>query len=445
VGAGRTVRPQRESPLHRRLNRDKEPEVPVSETRDREILRDLATRYADLAAQPIQDERRALWRAHMGLKGDRPLVLVTYGYHNVWCREVFGDATLQCTDPFFRAHERALRMALFHDGIGDDYILEPWITQGAVHKTRGGLHGSLWGVPEERTHADLEGGSWKGKAPIQTWDDVSKLVAPHHEIDEEATAHYVGRLQDAVGDILEVSVGRGPVLRGFAGDISTTIASLRGLDQLMLDMYESPEQLHHLLAFMRDGILRNQQEAEDAGDFSLTCHSNQAMPYCEELEDPVANSGPRRRRELWGFFAAQEYTLISPAFHDEFLFQYQLPIMQHYGLTHYGCCEDLTRKIDMLRQAPNLRSIAVTPVADVARCAEQIGGDYVFAWRPNPTDMVCCGFDEQRVRRIVGDGLRAAAGCHVHLHLKDIETVEGDPGRLSRWVSIVRATAEGLR
>lgn len=409
-------------------------------SKDIQVLRQLATEYAVIAADPIQEERRALWRAHMSLRPTRPLVLVSFGIWNAWCSQVFGDGVLECEDPFYRAHERGLRMAIFRAGLGSDVITEPWITQGAAYKTPGGIHGEAWGVRAPRRHTGQVGGAWKSDPPIKEWADVAKLTPPRHAIDEEATARAASRLRDAVGDILEVNVQRGPILHGFGGDISTTITSLRGLQQLMVDMYESPEELRRLLAFMRDGILANQQQAEDAGDFTLTCSANQAQPYCEELEPPAANSGPRKRSQIWGFFAAQEYTLISPAFHDEFLYQYQLPIMAHYGLTHYGCCEDLTRKIDMLRQAPNLRSIAVTPVANVARCAEQIGGDYVLSWRPNPTDMVCASFDEARIRRIIGEGLRAgaASGCRMHLHLKDVESVGGDPGRLARWVAIVR-------
>jgi hypothetical protein len=143
-------------------------------------------------------------------------------------------------------------------------------------------------------------------------------------------------------------------------------------------------------------------------------------------------------KQLWWYCAAQEFTLISPAMHDEFMLQYQLPIIKQFGLCAYGCCEDLTRKIDMLRQIPNLRVIAVTPRADVRRCAEQIGRDYVMSWRPNPADMICCTFDEGRIRRIISDGLAAAGNLHTHIHLKDIETVEGDTTRLARWVKIVR-------
>lgn len=410
--------------------------------RDVQILRDLAKQYMKLASQPIQEERRRLWKAHFSLKKTRTPVLATYGMWNVWCREVFGDHAMRCEDPFYREHERFLRMQIFHDSIGDDFILEPWITQAATHKTRRGGYGEAWGAEPQRILPNMEGGAWKSKPFIQDWEDMKKLVPPHHQIDEVETTRNVQRLRDAVGDIIEVDVDRSPILSGFAGDLSTTIAQLRGLDQLMLDMYEAPDKLHALLAFLRDGVLTNQQEAEDAGDYSLTSQSNQAMTYAEELESPRANSGPRKRKDLWGFCAAQEYTLISPKFHDEFLFQYQMPIMEHFGLVHYGCCEDLTKKIGMLRQLKNLRSIAVTPRADVWKSAEAIGRDYVISWRPNPADMVCTSWDEGRIRSILRDGLRACKDGIAHVHLKDIETVQGETDRLARWTRIVRELAE---
>jgi hypothetical protein len=272
---------------------------------------------------------------------------------------------------------------------------------------------------------------------------VARLQPPRHAIDEAETMRRAERLRAAVGDILEVDVQRGPVFIGLAADISTTLGALRGIEQIMLDMYEAPEELRRLVAFLRDGILANHQQAEAAGHFSLTTQMNQAVTYAEELEPPRANSGPRRRKDLWGLAAAQEFTLVSPEFHEAFLLTYQLPILAPFGLTHYGCCEDLTRKIGLLRKIPNLRSMAVTPVADLRRCAEQIGTDYVISWRPSPADMVCTGWDEARVRRVIRDGLDVCRGQYLHVNLKDIETVQGDPGRLARWTRIVREVAEG--
>ena len=409
---------------------------------DIDILRPLAERYAAIAALPIQDAKRKLWTDHFSLKPCRVPILATYGMWNVWCREVFGDAQMQCQDAFFRQHERELRMRIFqHEVVGDDYIQEPWIALGATVK---GGWGNLWGVTESMHASDMEGGAAIFDPPLKSWDDMAKLRMTHHEIDEADTARNLEKLTGAIGAILPIDVLRTPSYNGFMSDISTSITKLRGMEQLMLDMYESPAELHRLLAFMRDGILQNNQEAESAGHYTLTSGHNQAMSYANDLESPKPNSGPRQRRQIWGFCAAQEYTLISPAFHDEFLFQYQLPIYQHFGLVHYGCCEDLGRKIDMLGQLKNLRSIAVTPVADVQLCAKQIGADYAISWRPNPSDMVCCGYNEALIRRIISAGLTACRGCHPHIHLKDVETVEGDVTRLTRWVKLVREIADAV-
>ena len=226
--------------------------------KDLQVVRDLATQYAELAAQPIQAERRRLWSAHHSLKPTRPLVLATYGMWNVWCREVFGDAAMTCEDPFYRHHERMLRMQIFHDTIGDDYILEPWLTQGASIQ---GNWGSMWGLVEGRHDAPVEGGAWQFDPPIRTWADAAGLRATPHAVDEEDTARNVARLRDAVGDILPIDVPHAPCYHGFGADISTFLARLRGLEPLMLDMYEHPQELHRTLAFMRDGILANNQAA----------------------------------------------------------------------------------------------------------------------------------------------------------------------------------------
>jgi hypothetical protein len=403
------------------------------------ILRELAEQYVQVAQKPVQEERRGLWRAHNGLQRTRPLVLVTYGMHNVWCEQVFGDSTLECQDPFYRAHERNLRLMLFHDTIGDDYILEPWVTQRATVVTH---PEGLWGVSGGDIGSVLHDHVWRFHPPIKEWEHIKKLKTPHHVIDEEATARDVERLQEAIGDILHVDVDRGPVFQSFNADISTDVALMRGLDQLMLDMYDAPQQLHALLAFIRDSVLAVHEQAERDGDWSLTSQANQAMCYARELEPPCANSGSRQRKDLWCFCAAQELTLVSPAMHDEFMLQYQIPIVEQFGLVAYGCCENLTKKIDMLRQVPNLRIIAVTPSADVAECAEQIGTDYVLSWRPNPTDMVCAGFDEDLIKHTIRHGLEATKGCHVHVHLKDVETVQGEPERLAKWVQLVRDIAD---
>jgi len=407
----------------------------MSNQKDIQIIRDLAKKYRDIASKEIQDERRDLWRRHNSLEKTRPLIYVRWlaAWHEA------PESKLKCEDGFYRRHENFLRQMLFQDTIEDDYIIEPWITQRASVKTP---PNGAWGVRIRHIPSPRPGGAWKFDPPIKNLEDISQLVKPHHIIDEEATARNVARLKDAVGDILEVNVDRSPAYTVWHGDISTDLAHLRGLEQVMWDMVDNPEWLHEFVGFMSEGILTTHNEAEEAGDWHLCNHQNQAMPYALELSDPEANSETVKRDELWCFIAAQEMAQVSAEMHDEFIFSYQLPIAEKFGLLAYGCCEDLTYKIKYLRKFPNLRRIAIAPLADVRKCAEQIGQDYVLSWRPNPSEMICCGFDPDHIRKVVKDAMEASKGCHVDITLKDVQTVQHKPENLKKWVKIVREISD---
>ena len=403
------------------------------------VLRELARRYAEIAADPIQEERRDLWTRHNSLEKTRIPILILTGYWDMWCRDHFNEDSMKCGDPFYREYEKELRYQLFHAEWGDDYVFEPWITVNSVQPRK---WGNVWGVEIKHNSLRGDGKAWSFAPDIVDWSDTEKYSWPPHRIDEEATAANVRKLGEAIGDILPVNRERGPVCQGFLGDISTDIAQLRGLEQIMIDMCEEPEQLHKLLGWMRDGILANQQAAEEAGDCSQTSQQNQCLAYSRTTLPPQPNTHGVKRKDLWAYCASQEFTGVSPAMHEEFLLHYQKPILENWGLSAYGCCEDLTTKIDLLRQIQNLRIIAVAPLANVARCAEQIGTDYVISWRPNPTHMVTYGFDAGKIRTILKEGLEAARGCRVHINLKDVYTLEGDVTRLERWMKIAREVAD---
>lgn len=400
---------------------------------DIKVLRDLAATVAEIASGQIQDEKRRLWKAFHRLSPERTMIYVDTTMPG---NECYGDDLL-CADSFYRKHEFALRNEIFHHSIGDDYIVEPWITQNASYIIP--EHGH-WGIQPERIQSEVINGANMAKPAILELDDISKMLVPEHSINEEQTRSNLERLQDAIGDILEVNVSRKPFMSIWGSHISGDIGELRGIQTVMMDMLDNPEWLHGLLAFMRDGIIKVHKEAEEADDWSLGDYYNQAIPYSDQLPDPKANSGPVQMKQLWGFMAAQEMTLISPEMHDEFMLQYQLPICQLFGEIHYGCCEDLTKKIEILRQIPNLKRIAVSPWANIDSCAEQIGKDYCVSWRPNPAEMVCCGFDDARVHSTIRNGLDIFEknACPVEINLKDVKTVQREPERLKAFVEICK-------
>ncbi len=153
----------------------------MSSQHDIAILRDLAKQYADVCRKPVYDERRDLWRAHNSLRPTRVPIYVRWG--TAWREQP--ESRLQCQDPFYRQHEDTLRHMLWQDTIGDDYILEPWITQEAAKVVP---PGSLWGPEIHHIPSPEPRGSWKFNPPIRTLEDIDKLVPPQHVIDEQQTA-----------------------------------------------------------------------------------------------------------------------------------------------------------------------------------------------------------------------------------------------------------------
>lgn len=198
------------------------------------------------------------------------------------------------------------------------------------------------------------------------------------------------------------------------------------------------------MAFMRDAVLSNLDQGEAAGDWSTAENQNYGMPpHAKDLPEPRPNSRGAKLKDLWFFAHAQEFEGVSPAQHEEFLLQYQMPIMTRFGLVNYGCCETLDNKIEILRGIPNLRRILMGPLANLKKGCEQIGSDYVVSWRPSPA-MVSSGFDEQHVRKTIRQGLEDSRSCHIEIMLKEMMTVQGDLSRLFKWTEIARQEADAV-
>jgi len=398
--------------------------------KDVKILRELAKKYKEISSMPGEEKKRQHWRDLNSLQNVPPPI-----YVRAFAWNEMPDSVLQCEDEELRGMERQLRELIFHHSFTDDFIFEPWVTVNAIYACQG------WGIDIKRNYSENEEnikGSFKVDYPLNSLADVEKLVMPVHAIDEKKTLSLCNKVSDAIGDIITVNMERGPFFRNFGGDISTDMGYLRGIENIMMDMMDNPEWLHRLAAFLRDGVLGAQTKAETDGDYGLSSSYNQAMAYSHELDDPKANARGIKRKDIWCFLAAQEFTCISPEMHMEFLLNYQLPIIKEFGLCAYGCCEDLSNKIEMLRQIPNLRRIAVSPFANVKKCAEQIGKDYVISYRPSPTDMVSYDFSVDRVEDILKRDFELLRGCIFDITLKDVETVQRDRCRITKWVSTVR-------
>jgi hypothetical protein len=399
---------------------------------DRTILRDLAQRVAEVAALPVQAERRKLWKKHNALQPVRPLILVFP--EGSW-NELLPDATLRCTDDTAQKTERQLRSRLYyHEHFQDDTVMErTWIVGKTIHK-------SGWGLEPKQSARATERGSWHFEPVILDPADLKKLRYPEITYDEMATQTAWREAQELFGDILDVK------LKGVS-HISFHLMALytgwRGLEEMMMDMVDNPGLLHEAMAFLTEGYRRMLQQYVDQNLLSLnndgTYHNSGGVGYTDELPATGFNSDRVRLGDMWGSTEVQELTAVSPDQHEEFAMQYERHLLAPFGLTGYGCCEDLTRKLDRVCALPHMRRISIAPFANVDLCAPQLQNKFIFSWKPQPSHLVG-NFDEPMIRQYIRHTVEVARqhGCVLEMILKDTHTCEHHPERFDRWTQIAR-------
>jgi hypothetical protein len=404
--------------------------------KDRSLLRDLAKRVAEIAALPVQAQRRELWRRHNRLERVRPMILVFP--EGSW-RELLPDSALECRGEAARTMERDLRVRLYvHGYFRDDTVIErEWSVRKAVSDTG-------WGLEAKRHESDSATGAWQFDPVIKEPADLKKLRRPEVRHDAAESARRLAEAQELFGDILAVRL-RG--VRYIAFNLMRTYVVLRGLEQIMMDMYENPEMLHEAMAFLAEGYRRRIAQYAELGVLDLnndgSYHSSGGVGYSDELPKPGYDPARPRLSDLWASAEAQEMALVSPEMHEEFVLQYERRLLEPFGLNGYGCCEDLTLKLDYVLRIPNIRRISISPFADVGKCAGQLGDRAIFSWKPHPAHLVG-DFDEAKVRGYIREALAATRGCVVELVLKDTHTCENRPERFTRWTEIARAEVEAL-
>lgn len=402
---------------------------------DRAILRDLAAQVADLAARPGEAVKRDLWRRHNRLEPTRPLIFCDP--ENSW-HEIIPDDALRCGHPTAREWEWHLRKQIFWGTqMLDDYTIEPYFN---VAHVRTKPH---WGLVEQQVGGE-HGGAYTWKSPIETEADADRLHYPTIQVDFPATEHLAALANDIFGDLLTVRI---KTAWWWTLGMTWTLANLRGLQQIMIDMVDNPALVHRLMALLRDGTLAMIDELERRDLLSFngdgTYIGSGALGWTDEL--PQADfSGKVRLKDMWGFTESQETVGISPRMFAEFIYPYQEPIMARFGLTCYGCCEPLDSRWRVVKHFPNLRRVSVSPWADRAVMAKNLEDRFILSMKPNPADLAMTTLDEQRIRAVLRHDLDVTRDCRAELVMKDTHTIRNDPQRVIRWVQIAREEVERL-
>jgi hypothetical protein len=396
---------------------------------ERQVLRRLAEQVTEIAALPLQAERAALWQAMNGLHPARPLVLADP--QNGWS-ELVPETALECSQPLLRGWELGLRRSIFrHQHIHDDWpITSAFDVQWVVEA-------SGYGLQETQVRSEVQG-SYTWDAPLKAEADLEKLHPRQIAVNHAQTAINSALAQDILGDLLSVHLTGEAMCRV---KLTRVLIHLRGLQQMMLDMYDNPALLHRLMAFLRDDFLNEWLLYEQEGVLTLNNRPDSVMgsgSLGHTTLLPAADFNHQvRMQDMWCWGESQETVGVGPQQFDEFVLQYQLPLMNRFGLVDYGCCEPLDNKFDLLiQQIPRLRSVAVSPWCSRKIAAEKLGDRYVYVWKPNPSLICSPQPNFTAAEQDIRDTLSIARGCNVVVVMKDTSTFHHEPWRITRWTDI---------
>ncbi len=410
--------------------------------KDIEVLRKLGNRVLEIGHLPEMEEKRGYWKSINSLKAVRPMVLTEL---SGVVEEVFPEKELECESGWGRSVEKMLKQKIFHfENIKDDMVIEPYIPCG----TR--IESSNWGVHaiKHMGNNDKGHGSFKWEHPITDINEAfEKLHFREFSIDEEITKDNKEKLELVFDGILPIE--RRENLAWTQG-LTYDIIQLLGLDGFMFAMYDQPEALHQLMAFMRDDYINRIKWAESNGLLTLNnlddyvCSGGRG--YIDELpKNGYVQGKPARAIDLWALSESQETIGVSPDMFEEFIFQYQKPVIEMFGLSGYGCCEPLEGRWHIIKNISNLRRVSISPWAKEDKMAEYIGNSYIYSRKPHPTLVSTDFWDDELIEKDIINTINMTKefGCsNVEFILKDVHTVANDPSRLGKWTSIARKCIE---
>jgi len=405
---------------------------------DVRVLRRLATRIAELAAAPANQERGGMWSRLTDLDTSVRPMLLTHLWPLAWSQVLPDGTSLRCTDPRARSYEREMRQRIWTaETLNDDTVIEPTVRY--PHCVSIDRYGGIGADKVYASDDHPKTGAAIFVPEIREKSDLDRLGDPTITVDWDRRERCRAEAEGIFCGILDVV----PEGIYFAAKVIDEWVELRGMEQFFYDMVEDPVWTHEALQRMADNIHARFLTCEGLGVWgpwepsdplgSSGLRFNPEVPSYAELRQ----RGRMRLDESWGFTCAEALTVVSPKMHDEFAFRYDRQLMSLFRHVNVGCCEVLSDRIDLVSSIPNARRITVSEWADLARAAEAIGTDYVYGYKPSGVPFITDPWSPEMIQDEIRTVLERSAGCVVEIILNIGGTLGDTPSwQLEQWNDI---------
>lgn len=397
------------------------------EKKDRDVLRQLATRVREISLEDSNIEKRKAWFDHNSLKDGKPLIFCDP--ENGW-NEIFKAEMLKCSGTLARRWELVLLKEIyFYEDIKDDKPIEPFFDLGYSYQE------TDW-IDNREIYGGKAGGTYKWEGKIKEIEDIEKVKTPKINVDYKTTLENFNLANDVFEGLLT------PRIKGqwwWSLGLTIDLVFLIGLENLFIYFYDKPVFIHKLLEKLCNGWLEKINFLSENNLLSVNNDDSYVgsggLGYCSELD---AGLYPISTANMWGFAESQETVCVSPEMFEEFIFPYQDKLLSLFGLNCYGCCEPLDKRWHIVKRFKNLRRVSVSKWADYSKMAQYLENKYVFSYKPSPTDLAVPSIHEDYIRDNIRDFFQSTKGCVIELLMKDNHTLGNNPENLKNWVKIAR-------
>jgi hypothetical protein len=402
---------------------------------DKQVLRALGERLATIAALPVHAETAPRWRAMNALRHVKPMVWIDeVPWHEM---DVDDELRLQTTSEWSRYHEWEMRKLIYQwEHMPADMVVEPVVYSPLV------VHNTAFGIAEDVDIAVTDEAntvvSRHFNIQIRDEDDLEKIKVPIVTHDSAASEQHYQQLREILSGVIDVhKLGA----NGFCFWFAPWDEMIRwwGVQEALIDLYDRPEFVHKAIDKLVNAYCSMLDQFEEQNLLTLNNTyfriGSGGLGYTDELPQPDYDPAHVRAKDLWGSGAAQIFSDVSPRMHWEFSLQYELRWMSRFGLTYYGCCDPLHRKMGILEKVPNLRKVSMSPWVNLDEAVANVGDRYVFSHKPNPAVFAETTWNLDKARHELETVLDKAKahGCVVEVIMKDISTVRYEPQRLWEW------------
>jgi len=403
--------------------------------KDKNILRNLAGRYAEYALGAPMAQRREKWRLHNRRQAK------TFPFHIEDNGSFFRDLTppLECDDAGCRALEAQLRYALTaYEKIDDDRIIPArFVVDGCTPTT--GICDELRITRADNGHGDTKG--YTTNHPIQDIDaDFGKLKKSTIRLDREESERRLRLAEEVFAGLLPVEAGRPG--SAYSNGITNQAVHLMGMQELYLQMAMNPEGVHRLFAFLAENNLALGQWEEEQGLLTSNHDGNQG--YCtgsslfsDETEVPAGRRV--RASDRYGYLESQESAGISPAMFDEFVMPYLTPLAAKFKFLMFGCCEAVHHLMPSLLRLHGLRKVSVTPWCDLSILTRTCPTDIIWCCKPIPLLLCDDTFSETALRHHLREILDRGQDHFVEFVYRDTDRLTGAmTDRVAQTCALIR-------